>query len=223
MSKKITTRYKASRSGAGRIYATSNGKTISIPYPHELSQDERHRAAAQALADKFGWTLGSGDMNNRGGYTFERNPRYSRFTDTGPGSVNRIGEKAFVVTISPREAQTAEQARGYFKTMVSPGADVRTVRQLPDGRWLVVARRAIASNPELLTVGFNPHVGELPMFAVASNPRKRRRSRIHSKRRRRGGKRSWKAFIRRHKRVLKRLGFKRGMKRLGVMFRKGRK
>jgi hypothetical protein len=52
---KITTRYCTHpTSGAGRISATGGGHTVSIPYPHHLSGEEKHWAAVAAWIEKHG-------------------------------------------------------------------------------------------------------------------------------------------------------------------------
>ena len=52
----ITKYYGPTDTRGSRIGAKCNAGTISIPYPHELSGEACHLAAAQALADKLGWT-----------------------------------------------------------------------------------------------------------------------------------------------------------------------
>jgi hypothetical protein len=50
------TNYKPGRIKA---WAKSGGKlSVTISYPHELSQAQAHAAAAVALCDKMGWTFG---------------------------------------------------------------------------------------------------------------------------------------------------------------------
>ena len=43
---------------------------ISIPYPHELSGEDCHRAAADALCARFGWTGRLVGGGTRDGYAF---------------------------------------------------------------------------------------------------------------------------------------------------------
>lgn len=65
----IQTKYLGATNNRGsRIKATAGAGSVTIPYPHELSDHAVHRVAAQALADKFGWkgellggTLPNGD------------------------------------------------------------------------------------------------------------------------------------------------------------------
>ena len=46
------------RPGRIKAWAKSGGKlSVTIPYPHELSQSQAHAAAAIALFDKMGWTF----------------------------------------------------------------------------------------------------------------------------------------------------------------------
>lgn len=50
----ILTKYlPVTESRGSRIKASCERGSIVIPYPHELSGDECHRAAVQALLDKF--------------------------------------------------------------------------------------------------------------------------------------------------------------------------
>jgi len=52
----IQTRYFGPTNSRGsRIKATAAAGSITIPYPHELSGQAVHRAAAEALAHKLGW------------------------------------------------------------------------------------------------------------------------------------------------------------------------
>lgn len=55
--KAIQTKYlPATNSRGSRIKAWADGhNNVTIPYPHELSGAEVHRAAAKALCDKLGW------------------------------------------------------------------------------------------------------------------------------------------------------------------------
>ena len=68
----ITTKYHSPTNTRGaRITAqTESGVRISAPYPHDLSYDDKHASAVQALCDKMGWTgrLVSGGI--KGGYVY---------------------------------------------------------------------------------------------------------------------------------------------------------
>jgi hypothetical protein len=56
----IQTRYLGPTMSRGaRIKATCAAGSITISYPHELSGQEVHRKAAEALASKFKWNLPS--------------------------------------------------------------------------------------------------------------------------------------------------------------------
>ena len=71
--KAIQTRYYGPTNTRGsRIKAWAEGVgSVSIPYPHELSGEDVHRAAAEKLASKYGWTntlIGGGLPN--GDYAF---------------------------------------------------------------------------------------------------------------------------------------------------------
>ena len=46
----------ATNTRGSRIKATCAAGSITIGYPHELSGQAVHRAAAEALASKLGWT-----------------------------------------------------------------------------------------------------------------------------------------------------------------------
>lgn len=65
MSQAIMTKYHGPTNTRGaRITAESEaGHKISIPYPHELHDEEKHRTAAAALCDRLGWPV----ENLRGG------------------------------------------------------------------------------------------------------------------------------------------------------------
>ena len=52
----ITTKFLPANVRGARIKATCDDGTVIIAYPHELTGIECHRKAAQALADKLGWT-----------------------------------------------------------------------------------------------------------------------------------------------------------------------
>ena len=52
----IRTKYlPATNCKVSRIKATANSGSITISYPHELSGQAVHRAAAEALANRFHW------------------------------------------------------------------------------------------------------------------------------------------------------------------------
>lgn len=52
----IITRYHGPTNTRGaRVSAQATAGRVSIPYHYELSGENVHRAAAQALCDKFGW------------------------------------------------------------------------------------------------------------------------------------------------------------------------
>ena len=53
----IITKYHGPTNTRGsRISARCEAGRVSIPYPHELSGQAVHRAAAEALAANLGWT-----------------------------------------------------------------------------------------------------------------------------------------------------------------------
>lgn len=70
--KAITTKYHGATNTRGsRISACDlDGNRVSIPYPHELSGEDVHRKAADALCAKMGWTgtLAGGAIKT--GYVF---------------------------------------------------------------------------------------------------------------------------------------------------------
>jgi len=56
-----------------RVKATAEGvKSVSISYPYELSGEAVHRAAADALCCRYGWTgkLAGGGLPDGNGYAF---------------------------------------------------------------------------------------------------------------------------------------------------------
>lgn len=74
--KAIQTKYKGPTNTRGsRIIASDeDGNRITIPYPHELSGQDVHHKAAQALCEKMGWTgeLVGGSLKK--GYVFVFDP-----------------------------------------------------------------------------------------------------------------------------------------------------
>jgi hypothetical protein len=57
----IVTRYLGPTDTRGsRIKATADAGSVTIPYPHELSGEAVHRAAAEALLVKLGWDTAHG-------------------------------------------------------------------------------------------------------------------------------------------------------------------
>ena len=76
----IQTRYLSSTKTLGaRIKAFSQARSVTINYPYELYGQAAHRAAALALADKYGWEdqyLG-GQLPN-GDYVFVADHNLSR-------------------------------------------------------------------------------------------------------------------------------------------------
>lgn len=69
--KAIETKYHGPTNTRGsRISASDGDNRISISYPHELSGEDVHRAAALALCAKLGW---AGEMiagGTKAGYVF---------------------------------------------------------------------------------------------------------------------------------------------------------
>lgn len=64
----IRTRYiNPTNSHGARVQAKCDGRTIYIDYPHELSGDDVHKAACNALLQRMGWTTASGYTNVVGG------------------------------------------------------------------------------------------------------------------------------------------------------------
>lgn len=70
--KAIVTKYHGPTNTKGsRISASDeDGNKVSIPYPHELSGEAVHRAAAAALCAKMGWTGELAGRSLKGGYVF---------------------------------------------------------------------------------------------------------------------------------------------------------
>lgn len=74
--KAITTKYHGPTNTRGaRISASDqDGNRVTISYPHELSGEDVHRAAAMALCSKMGWGLLSNQRlvagSTKTGYVF---------------------------------------------------------------------------------------------------------------------------------------------------------
>jgi hypothetical protein len=72
--KAIITKYlPATNTRGSRIKAMAEGvKSLSIPYPHELSGEEVFKAAAVALCKRQGWpeSLAAGGLPDQSGYAF---------------------------------------------------------------------------------------------------------------------------------------------------------
>lgn len=76
--KAIVTKYlPATDRKESRIKATAEGvKSITIPYPHELSDEDAHRKAAEAICVRQGWPiqgtqkLVGGGLPDQSGYAF---------------------------------------------------------------------------------------------------------------------------------------------------------
>jgi hypothetical protein len=70
--KAITTKYHGATNTRGsRISASDmDGNRVSIPYPHDLSGEAVHRAAAEALCAKMGWTGELAGGATKDGYAF---------------------------------------------------------------------------------------------------------------------------------------------------------
>jgi hypothetical protein len=70
----IETRYvKPTNTKGGRIKATAWGGSVTIGYDHALNTDGAHKAAADALIAKMGWTgtfAQGGNAKGDGGYYF---------------------------------------------------------------------------------------------------------------------------------------------------------
>ena len=72
----IETKYHGPTNTRGsRISASGNGNHVSISYPHELSGEDVHRKAAQALCDKMKWTGKLTGGATKTGYVFVFSPQ----------------------------------------------------------------------------------------------------------------------------------------------------
>lgn len=73
--KAIITKYRgATNSRGSRIIASDGDRNrVTIPYPYELSGEAVHRAAADALCKKMGWTgrLIGGSLGNDYVFVFD--------------------------------------------------------------------------------------------------------------------------------------------------------
>ncbi|WP_059491413.1 hypothetical protein [Burkholderia ubonensis] len=59
----IVTKYLGPTDTRGaRIKASCDAGSVAIPFDHALGQEERHAAAAMALARKLGWTRDAGHL-----------------------------------------------------------------------------------------------------------------------------------------------------------------
>lgn len=74
--KAIMTKYKGptNHHGSRIIASDEDGNRVIVPYNHALNSDQMHRAAADALCAKMGWTgeLIQGGIRN--GYVFVWKP-----------------------------------------------------------------------------------------------------------------------------------------------------
>jgi hypothetical protein len=70
--KAIETRYvgPTNTKGSRIIASDSDGNRVSISYPHELSGEACHRAAADRLCEKMGWTGRRAGGATKRGYVF---------------------------------------------------------------------------------------------------------------------------------------------------------
>ena len=69
----IETKYvKPTNITGGRIKATAYGGSVTVGYDHALSIDDAHKAAADALIAKMGWTgtFAQGGNAKGNGYVF---------------------------------------------------------------------------------------------------------------------------------------------------------
>ena len=69
----IITKYHGPTDTKGaRISATTEAGRVYVPLDHSLDTEARHRVAAQALADRMGWSgqLIAGALPNSSGYAF---------------------------------------------------------------------------------------------------------------------------------------------------------
>lgn len=72
----IITKYLGPTNHRGsRIKATAYAGSVTVPFDYSLDTVERHRAAAMALAAKYGWREGAwtyGEMPDGSGFAFVR-------------------------------------------------------------------------------------------------------------------------------------------------------
>lgn len=75
----ISTEYFGPTNSKGsRIKATaSGGKSKTIPYPHELNQEDAHRRAATTLAESLNWSGRMIQGSTKKGYVFVFDPLHS--------------------------------------------------------------------------------------------------------------------------------------------------
>lgn len=102
--KAITTKYlgPTDRRGSRISKASDGNNSVTIGYPHELSGEAVHRAAAEALKTKMGW---SGDLIAgavKGGYVFvfAPNPRAALIAE-----LRAMGSRSAIETADALEAR----------------------------------------------------------------------------------------------------------------------
>lgn len=120
----ISTKYIGPSNVRGsRIKATCEAGSLTIGYPHELSGEDCHRKAAEALRDKLGWQgelIGGGTQT---GYCFVFAPGYSAMKAALHELVQLPGKKRpDRVWAAAIDAEQAARAH--------PGANSRAWRKL---------------------------------------------------------------------------------------------
>jgi hypothetical protein len=110
----IVTRYHGPGNVRGaRVSARCEAGRLTLPWDHALNAEDNHRAAAEALARKFGWLPEGGRL-------------------AGGGLGNAV--YAWVLVFEPGEPEVVRQAR-----MAAEGATLRALRGLRDAARGVLA------------------------------------------------------------------------------------
>lgn len=126
--KAITTKYHGATDKKGsRISAHDmDGNTASIPYPHELSGEDVHRAAAVALCKKMGWTGKMAGGSTKEGYVFVFTENPKSKPSTPPLTPVEFGEDDFA------RAEAIAKRLGFTQTEYTSTSGLWGLFCLPD-------------------------------------------------------------------------------------------
>lgn len=121
----LTKYYGATNTRGARIVAVGPHTThrASIPFPHEADGMEAHRMAAQALANKFGWTINPEGGGTRDGYAFLVSGHTPRKNPAAKRRATRIGRVSQATGKAPtkrlRARRAANRVPGTFPNPIS--------------------------------------------------------------------------------------------------------
>ncbi len=127
----IATKYlPATNTRGSRIKATCKGGSVTIGYPHELPTGEPcHRAAANALCHKMGWTgsLVSGGVGNNYVFCFTNAPELQNALVLALATIERIETRHAIPTASQQGtrdvAEIAMKGRNASDTAAIPAKE----------------------------------------------------------------------------------------------------